>query len=180
MRFLLTALLLIALPSQAAQVEIKTADGQSLVMLSDVIVPGDAARLEQALAQIGNNPLVYLDSRGGDVDEGMALGRMLRRHGAIVSYGYCASSCVFAFLGGVKRLANSRSGAYINVHRPQLAEAYVASPSPFAKRMLDMLRDYTVEMIGSDDFYNEMMRIPFSAPQFLPIATLRSMNVLTQ
>lgn len=177
--FLLLVLSLLPVMADAAQVNVYTSNGHKMVMLSDVIVAGDAARLEAALAQAGASPLVYLASRGGDVDEGMAMGRLLRKYNATVTHGYCASSCVFAFLGGTNRLARSHGGAALYIHRPELAEAYVAAPSPFAKQMLDMLRDYTVEMIGSDSFYNIMMRVPFSTPRAFSYEALYQMRVVT-
>ena len=52
-------------------------------------------------------PSVYLNSGGGLLDDGYALGRELRRLGISVAIGekeQCASSCAVAFLGGKKRV----------------------------------------------------------------------------
>ena len=57
---------------------------------------------EGALAPV----TILLNGGGGRVTDGMALGRLFRRHGAIteVVYGQiCAASCAGAFLGGAER-----------------------------------------------------------------------------
>jgi hypothetical protein len=59
--------------------------------------------------------VVRLESRGGRVAEGLALGRLLRDRGVttLVS-GECSSACVTAFAGGERRLiaANARLGLH--------------------------------------------------------------------
>ena len=182
-----TLLILLAMTQQPLAATITTdpalSDSYQIVRVSDVIDSGDAERLEQVLHQAstsGKPLMIHMDSRGGDVDVSMAMGRIIRQYQATTTHGYCASSCVFAFLGGSQRLMSNNSGAMLYVHRPELAEAYVANPTAFGKQMLDMLRDYIVSMTGSAALYDTMMTIPFSNPRTLCYNEAQSMNVVTQ
>jgi len=51
--------------------------------------------------------IVYLDSRGGNTEAAIAIGRMIRQHGLDTAYhvghGRCVSACTTIFLGGVHR-----------------------------------------------------------------------------
>jgi hypothetical protein len=72
------------------------------------IVPGDAVRLGHYLDNLPTkaNTGVYLASPGGDLYEGMKLGRLFRKRRlkTIVEGGQtCASACALAFLGGVDK-----------------------------------------------------------------------------
>jgi hypothetical protein len=63
--------------------------------------------------------LVVLDSPGGSLTQGLALGGQIRRAGfsttVQVPGGVCASACVYAFLGGVERTV--AHGAKLGVHQ---------------------------------------------------------------
>lgn len=51
-------------------------------------------------------PSVYMNSKGGSVNDGLSIGRMLRKHGVstrVINNQQCSSSCAFAFLGGTFR-----------------------------------------------------------------------------
>jgi hypothetical protein len=76
-----------------------------------VIEPGDTAKLQRYLAQLlrKRNTGIYFSSPGGDLAEGIKLGRLLQaeRVKTIVDgYEMCASACALAFLGGVDRSGN--------------------------------------------------------------------------
>ncbi len=68
---------------------------------------------------VGNRDLrtiVMLDSQGGYVVASMELGRIFRRIGAAtVVANQCLSACVYAFMGGVKRIAPR--DAVLGIHR---------------------------------------------------------------
>ena len=154
----------------------------AFVHVDGVIIPGDAQRLEQGLAQAqqsGKPIAVMLASRGGDVDEAMVMGRLIRRYQANTYHQNCASSCVFVFIGGVQRYTVASGPDALVVHRPELAEAYVSRPNPFAKKMLDMLRDYIAVHTGSTNLYEAMMLIPFSQPYSFSAQQAMSMGVVT-
>jgi hypothetical protein len=78
------------------------------VVARGVIEPGDAAKLQRYLAQLPRklNTGIYFSSPGGDLAEGIKLGRLLQaeRVKTIVDgNAMCASACALAFLGGVDR-----------------------------------------------------------------------------
>lgn len=139
---------------------------------------GGLQRLLQQAAAAGKTVTVFFDSEGGDVDEAMAIGRVIRAAGATTIHGYCASACVFAFLGGRERYVSPEGN--LNIHRPTLAEANIAQPTVTGTQMLDSLRQYIASMTGSDAFYNAMMRVPFAAPRTLLPSEALAMGVATR
>lgn len=182
--FLAAGLVLVIKVAAAADVRISDVDAEGsapVVRLSGQIVGGEAGELRQLLQQTtaaSRNPTVFLDSEGGDVDEAMAIGQVIRAAGATTIHGYCASACVYAFLGGRERFVSPDGG--LSIHRPTLAEANIAQPTAMGNRMLDILRNYIVTMTGSAAFYEAMMRVPFAAPQTLLPSEARAMGVATR
>lgn len=112
---------------------------------------------------------ITLSSRGGDVDEAMRIGRVLRPLRATVSHNYCASSCSLVFIAGTTRLW-APSPSSLVVHQPSAAAALLASSDPGAKSMLQALRSYCRSMTGADGFYDAMMSVPFASPRALGLA----------
>ena len=185
--FAVFLMLLAASSALASDIGVTVTKAASVINLDDVIVPGDTAKLEAVLRQAKAQGLpiyIMLDSRGGDVDEGMAMGRLLRRYGVSTMHKSCSSSCVFIFMGGVNRFAHTNLGqsdeVKLGVHRPEMGEAHVASPNAFTTAMMKMLKDYTIEMSGSDAFYNFMMQIPFSSLYDISYAEAVRLNVVNQ
>lgn len=79
---------------------------------------GDAARLEQVLSKRGF-PEVLLISGGGNLDEGVKVGEVLRRYGAAVRVpaGHqCVSACTVAFLGGVIRTVDKEASYEVHAY----------------------------------------------------------------
>ena len=91
-----------------------------------------AARFEAFVAAVdrGDGVLVFLNSSGGNVVGAMRLGQAFRRMKADVAIasqafdaqgavrmgaGRCLSACVYAFMGGVRRVAPN--GASVGIHR---------------------------------------------------------------
>lgn len=105
---------------------------------------GDSARLERLLSQRGYQE-VLLISGGGNLDEGVKVGEVLRRHGAAVrvpSGQSCVSACTVAFLGGVIRTIDP--GATYEVHaysgvRSNLDDADRARMVSYPDRELERL-----------------------------------------
>ena len=83
------------------------------------IAQGDAGRFEAFLESLPEAPeWVALDSPGGIVDEGLAIGRVIRAREigtAILPGTICLSSCPYALAGGVERRV-SREGA-VGLHQ---------------------------------------------------------------
>lgn len=99
-------------------------NGTGLINLVGEIVPGDSAKVEVYARQMKQG-VIFLDSPGGSLNEGLELGRTFRRNGIItvvLEKGACTSACALAWLGGVKRLLGST--ASLGFHA-----AYVSSGS---------------------------------------------------
>lgn len=179
------ASLFLAMPVQAASITLMPPQSgmqSQVIQVTGEIVGGDAERLQQALTQAAGKGqvAVMLDSRGGDVDVSMAMGRAIRSAGVATYHGYCASACVYAFLGGVTRYFTPDDGvAMLNVHRPQAAEAHAANPTAFTAQMLQLLENYIVSMTGSGSFYRLMMQVPFASPRALTLSEALSLQVAT-
>jgi hypothetical protein len=69
--------------------------------------------------RVAPGSLVVLDSPGGSLTQGLALGGKIRRTGLSTTVqvpgGVCASACVYAFLGGVERTV--ARGAKLGLHQ---------------------------------------------------------------
>jgi ATP-dependent protease ClpP protease subunit len=91
----------------------------STIVLEGPIDERAAQRLREEIARREMpTAMVILNSPGGLLLEGMALGRLIRELGystSVARGGVCHSACVFALLGGVYRFAAPQSS--IGVHR---------------------------------------------------------------
>ncbi len=94
-----------ATPSRA----ISLSESGDRVTLAGSIVPGDGETFARFLSGPHARPLrvVYLDSGGGKVLEGIAIGRAIRRAGLVTAVdahaARCDSACTLIFAGGVRR-----------------------------------------------------------------------------
>ncbi|AWB24492.1 hypothetical protein DA075_29530 [Methylobacterium currus] len=92
-------------PSQAMSLS----ESGDRVTLVGTIVPGDGEAFARFLAGPHAQPprVVYLDSGGGKVLEGIAIGRAIRRAGLVTAVdahaARCDSACTLIFAGGVRR-----------------------------------------------------------------------------
>jgi hypothetical protein len=79
---------------------------------------GDAARLEKELTRRDiRYKEVWLDSGGGHLYEGIAVGRLFRRLGTTVRVpkgAFCASSCTVAFVGGLFRFIDDSASFVVH------------------------------------------------------------------
>lgn len=182
---LVAALTLSAVAGGARAAEWSYTPGvDAVVRMTGLITRGDANRLSRLLQQHGVpvGARFHLESRGGDVDESMVVGRMLRKHQAVITHGYCASSCVFEFVGGAKRyMAKNASGIMsvgLAVHQPSATAALIRSPNKAIQAKFQVLNDYLTEMTGSQNFYTVMVNIPFESPVALSTNDAYSMGVI--
>lgn len=125
-----------ALAAEPLSIRVEPPDAEKRAVLNDrwdvflqgAIDAGAARRVSRELEQTGEDGVdVYIDSPGGSLADGMAIGRELRRRGASTTIGKrgsreaaiepggCFSACVFVFLGGVYR--NMPQGSVMGVHR---------------------------------------------------------------
>lgn len=104
-------------PAAALQYQVVRQDGTVAILATGTFEAGDAARLSQVLRGAPGASLVIFQSPGGDAQEGMNVGRVIRQAGLATHLPRgvgCASACTYAFLGGSVRTADP--GARYGVH----------------------------------------------------------------
>jgi hypothetical protein len=100
--------------------EVRDVEGLgAAVVVAGAIMPGDAGRFTAYLESLPEAPAwVALDSPGGIVVEGLAIGREIRTremNATVLPGTICLSSCPYALAGGVERRV-SREGA-VGLHQ---------------------------------------------------------------
>jgi hypothetical protein len=153
--------------------------GEMQVTFTGPITPADVAsaglmarRLESGQLKLSGNAVGFA-SLGGDMNAGMELGRLLRRLGVVTVVGKndkCLSSCVFAFMGGERRIVHGRLG----IHRPYFPTTQ-ADPERL-NRFRDMqrsLREYIDELDFPGSFYEAVMAVPPESMKMLAAEDLK-------
>jgi ATP-dependent protease ClpP protease subunit len=171
-----------ATPSRAA-----APDGGSLfidivapatILLQGVIDEGATQRLrEEIAARDLRAATVVLDSPGGLLGEGMALGRLIRSRGyttAVARGGACHSACVFALLGGVYRFAGTQSR--IGVHRFSSTSPGVDADA--AQIVSAAVVNYIREMGADVALFDRMVRMGSEQVLVLSAKELRELRVI--
>ena len=138
------------------------------IFLDGLIDEGAAERLRDELERRDiASARVYLNSPGGILQQGMALGRIIRQRGfstyvgrtresaGDVLPGGCSSACVFAFIGGVYRFAPPQSR--IGVHRFSSMASGDADPDTVQMVSAAIVR-YIREMGVDVDLFERMTR----------------------
>jgi hypothetical protein len=122
MRWLAPLLMMMSQSAFAAEITSFTSnEGREIIVLSGEISPGDADRVSALMkaANDGGRSVsgVRLDSKGGNLVEGIKLSEVIRfaRVATVVANGkLCASACFIAFAAGAEKFV-SRS-AFVGVH----------------------------------------------------------------
>lgn len=99
----------------ALEFQLRQEGDNQILILQGSFVEGDSQRFSEALRRSGRADEIWLHSPGGNVVEGLEIGKKIRAaHLAtrIPSGARCASICAFAFLGGVLRQVDL-GGAFI-------------------------------------------------------------------
>ena len=108
-------------------VPIKTHKG-TIVLAWGGVGEGDAVRFGAALAAAKPVLEVQFYSPGGDLLEGMKIGRLIRKHQLatrITSGSWCASACNFMFLGGTVRTIEAGGRFGVHMFSTNQADALV-------------------------------------------------------
>jgi hypothetical protein len=135
------------------------------IRIDGIILNGDASRFQLIFEQLNTEvmrvygecfvpPMVILNSRGGTVDESLAIGRKIRaaRLRTIVQRsGECYSSCVLIFAAGVDRRASGK----LAIHRPYLQDIEKG-------KSVEEIRNARANQIDRIRAYLESMEIPMS------------------
>ena len=95
--------------------------------------------------------IVFMDSGGGLLKDGFAIGRLLRNNNVFSKVvGMCASSCATAFLGANKRYMSG--GSKLLFHAPyKVNQSYYGKQYINCQSINDSLREYYMEMLNEDD-----------------------------
>jgi hypothetical protein len=91
--------------SQAMAAEIKEDRSDNVVTVTGEIVKGDSDTFDAVVAA-AHHPLVELNSPGGDLMEGFAIGETIRLHHLatyVIPNSECSSTCAFVWLAGAPR-----------------------------------------------------------------------------
>lgn len=155
------------------------------------IVSGDANRLRASISSLsksdycnggssGLNVVVQLTSDGGDIDEAMEIGRVLRQAQAATYAVNCYSSCVIAHLGGVQRGSGLDDKA-VGIHRPYWT--HVLNPEKIEglrasrSRHQNILRKYVQDMGTSVRLIDIMESVPPDKIYYLSITERDALRV---
>jgi len=125
----------------------------------------DVAELKK---HIGRSPvgyvMLYVNSRGGNWEAAMALGRLLRASRSAVTVGegsVCLSSCVILLAGATTRIVDER--ARVGIHRP-----FSSSTKPVSfeqaqaqyRRLETQTREYLREMNMPESLWDAVVATP--------------------
>ncbi len=154
------------------------------------IVSGDLVKLQKAVEKYESlsnrlpNPLILLDSPGGNVAEALKMGRFLRErmaHTAVDSGSDCSSSCVFLMAGGVRRdvFLNGRIG----LHRPRFEfEHYGSLNQNQARKAYHALKQQCTEYMNnmgiSQRVFENMLITPSQEIIFIGRETAKEMGLV--
>lgn len=168
----------------------RKADGAivSGVRIEGEIVPDDAQRLLDFYAKYGTEiSPVYLRSKGGDIEEAMQMGTIVRRlrletRVPVWDTGkppvdpikvdhpedtICASACFLVYAGGATRFGN-----YLALHRPYLAREDARTLTDIEhealqKAMMPKVKAYLVDM-DVDQYWIDRMFAANSQEEYMP------------
>jgi hypothetical protein len=191
------ALLSIAENSIGADISIrehkeKTSCRQA-IDLEGEIIPGDEKILESKILSLhkihhnatypdqcyGGNLILHLNSKGGNVMAAIALGRVARKYELTTVAHECASSCVFLFIAGVKRLIFD---GYLAVHQPyfeRLNPKYTRKDIAKIRSQLNSsIAAYIAEMNVSANLLEIMLSVPPERTRRLSMTELETLRIV--
>ena len=94
----------------------------------------DFGRFETALSTAGVDTVVFVNSPGGDLRNGLRIARLIVAKGLnTVAAGYCISSCAIMFMGGKQRSFSDvlrPLGTYIGIHGAHNRSTKEVNPLP--------------------------------------------------
>jgi hypothetical protein len=146
--------------------------------MTSEIKPGDDVKLIALVKTLHAEPPNTLEPRsgGGDIETAIKIGRFLRENEwwTHLYHGACVSSCVLAFVGGVRRTVIALGSEYqsgLAVHRFYFSElspnASKADVSRGYKAMKKAISDYLDEMNISQELLTAIESVPPEEIRFL-------------
>ena len=152
------------------------------VSMSGKISQGDLNKLQQLISRIetatekgslkSRVSQVFLDSPGGSVTAAMGLGRFIRSKQIATTVGKgdnCASSCVLAFVGGVKRVPAGNVIVHSFYSPDVLGTNDFAKAETMYTQISESVAAYLKEMRISSQLLEEMMHVPHSSARQLTV-----------
>ncbi len=157
LRLVIALLCLAAAPAFAARLEVRPSPSGAWIFIRGQLDLDDDKRFERLLAATPDAAVVALESDGGRLGAGIAIGTAIRARGlstVVEEATQCASSCAIAWLGGARRymgvnarigfhaayridtrresgVGNALLGAYLNrLGLPDRAVAYITVAAP--------------------------------------------------
>lgn len=109
-------------PSDESHVTLQRFAGRNVVVISGPILEETEAAFPAALAQAGARPLIFLDSPGGIIQSGVAIGRLIRARRletVVPDRSLCFSACGLIWLAGHERWLGT--GARVGFHAASTA-----------------------------------------------------------
>jgi len=162
--------------------------GRPALVVSGTIGPAAASwfrdRLDEAHLAVGD--AVLLSSPGGNLDQGMIMGEIIRSRGLVTAVGvtdpsgrvrssYCASACVLVFAGGKPRLGID--GSMLGVHR-FVTPAPGRDPVADTQRTAGMVLSYMTKMGVSSTVVEAMSET--REVRWLGAREASAMNLITE
>lgn len=158
------------------------------------ITPGTASRLQSFIEQnqISSYAVVSFNSRGGNLREGLAIGRLIRKHKLQTDVSFhtkdnfgssngavCYSACTISFLGGVIRYVPTE--ARFGVHRFSSKNSNLtgAEALDFSQVQMSKIVEYVDFMGIKPGFIGEMSLAAPTDLNMLNQETLKMLRVIT-
>ena len=125
--------------------------------------------------------LVVLDSGGGLVVQGLQLGAYIRKQGFSTHVqgpdGACASACVYAYLGGVRRTVSD--GARVGIHQISQGAGEPGPGSSECQSLLSQIAAHLLRMGAAIDILTIAVRVPPERLYWLSLPELARFHVIT-
>jgi hypothetical protein len=192
-----TALLLGTTAGSALELLKHAADSETVnaVEAKGKIETGDAMALQAYIAKLPEKKItvVYLNSMGGSLEEGMALGRLFHRakiRTAVIGKGViCSSACTTAFLGGrdpetAEPWRAKGSTAQLGFHSFKIDwvdKDYTAQDMSVAiartQKMTLAMADYMTEVGASLEFLRARLKAPADSMNYMSNEEALSLGV---
>lgn len=145
----------------------------NILVLSDEITLGDSVKLSNAIAQVksrypqdgcmGGELAIQLSSTGGDVDEAMKLGRIMRQNEMriiVPADSKCLSSCVLVIAGGVDRALIGKVG----IHRPYFVKLDSRASQNEVRAQRDAINSKIKAYLNEMDVSSNLLELMLSVP----------------
>jgi hypothetical protein len=162
--------------------------GRPALAISGTIGAATASWFRERLdeAHLGAGDVILLSSPGGDLNQAVVMGEIIRSRGLVTAVGvaddsgrirpsYCASACVLVYAGGKTRLGIE--GSMLGVHR-FVTSAPEGDPVAETQRTAGMVLSYMTKMGVSSAVVEAMSQT--SEVRWLGAKEASAMNLITE